>query len=93
MKTLRIAAAFAAALLAAAASAAPQKRPAPRRAAPAAGPVQTAHRRSPYVGALCADAKSGRVLFSDNADAEAYPASVTKLMTLFLVLEDVKAGR
>ena len=93
MKTLRIAAAFAAALLAASASAAPQKRPAPRRAAPAAGPVQTAHRRSPYVGALCADAKSGRVLFSDNADAEAYPASVTKLMTLFLVLEDVKAGR
>ena len=93
MKTLRIAAAFAAALLAAAASAAPQKRPAPRRAAPAAGPVQTAHRRSPYVGALCADAKSGRVLFSDNADAEAYPASVTKLMTLFLVLEDVKDGR
>ena len=93
MKTLRIAAAFAAALLAAAASAAPQKRPAPRRAAPAAGPVQIAHRRSPYVGALCADAKSGRVLFSDNADAEAYPASVTKLMTLFLVLEDVKAGR
>ena len=92
MKTLRIAAAFAAALIAAAASAAPQKRPAqaPRRAAV---PVQTAHRRSPYVGALCADAKSGRVLFSDNADAEAYPASVTKLMTLFLVLEDVKAGR
>ena len=93
MKTLRIAAAFAAVFLAAAASAAPQKRPAPRRAAPAAGSVQTAHRRSPYVGALCADAKSGRVLFSDNADAEAYPASVTKLMTLFLVLEDVKAGR
>ena len=92
MKTLRIAAAFAAALIAAAASAAPQKRPAqaPRRAAV---PVQTAHRRSPYVGALCADAKSGRVLFSDNADTEAYPASVTKLMTLFLVLEDVKAGR
>ena len=93
MKTLRIAAAFAAVFLAAAASAAPQKRPAPRRAAPAAGSVQTAHRRSPYVGALCADAKSGRVLFSDNADADAYPASVTKLMTLFLVLEDVKAGR
>lgn len=52
-----------------------------------------AHRRSPYVGAISADAESGRVLFSDNADAEAYPASVTKLMTLFLVLEDVRAGR
>ena len=82
------------ALCAAAAPAkAPAKRPAqPRRAAPAVQ-SQTAHRRSPYVGALCADAKSGRILFTDNADAEAYPASVTKLMTLFLVLEDVKAGR
>ena len=42
---------------------------------------------------LKADAATGRVLFTDNADAPAYPASVTKLMTLFLVLEDVRAGR
>ena len=68
--------------------AAPGRRPA---AAKASG--QAARRRSPYVGALCADAATGRVLFTDNADAEAYPASVTKLMTLFLVLEDVRAGR
>jgi len=33
------------------------------------------------------------VLFEQDADAEAYPASVSKLMTLLLVLEDVKAGR
>ena len=58
-----------------------------------AAPVQTAHRRSPYVGAISADAQTGQVLFADNADAEAYPASVTKLMTLLLVLEDVKAGK
>ena len=55
--------------------------------------MQTAHRRSPYVGAICADATTGRVLSTDSADAEAYPASVTKLMTLFLVLEDVRAGK
>ena len=60
--------------------------------APAA-PVESAHRRSPYVGAISIDAASGRVLFEDHADAEAYPASVTKLMTLLLVLEDVKAGK
>jgi len=93
MRTLT---ALAAAFLALAATAAPAKKPAPRRAAPtasAAGPVQTAHRRSPYVGAICADAKSGRVIFSDKADAEAYPASVTKLMTLLLVLEDVAARK
>ena len=56
-------------------------------------PVQSAHRRSPYVGAISAVAGSDRILFEDGADAEAYPASVTKLMTLLLVLEDVKAGR
>ena len=49
--------------------------------------------RVPYVGAISADASTGRVLFADNADEVAYPASVTKLMTALLVLEDVKAGR
>ena len=44
------------------------------------------------MGAVSADA-SGRVLFSDGADREAYPASVTKLMTALIVLEDVRAGR
>ena len=39
------------------------------------------------------DAATGRVLFADGADAKAYPASVTKLMTAYLVLEDVRAGR
>lgn len=75
------------------ACAAPAKKPisASRRAA--AAPAQTAHRRSPYVGAICADAATGRILSTENADAEAYPASVTKLMTLFLVLEDVHAGK
>ena len=59
-----------------------------------ADPVQTAHRRSPYVGAISAVAGGkDRILFEDNADAEAYPASVTKLMTMLLVLEDIKAGK
>lgn len=81
-------------LAASAVVASPARKPV-RRAAPAAKavPVQTAHRRSPYVGAIAADAKTGEILFSDNADAEAYPASVTKLMTALLVLEDVRAGR
>ena len=59
----------------------------------ASAPAQTAHRRSPYVGAISVDAATGRVLFEENADAEAYPASVTKLMTLLLVTEDVTAGK
>ena len=60
---------------------------------PSAAPVETAHRKTPYVGAISIDAATGRVLFEDHADAEAYPASVTKLMTLLLVMEAVKAGR
>lgn len=51
------------------------------------------YRRSPYVGALSVDASSGRTLFADRADVPAYPASVTKLMTAYLVLDDVSAGR
>lgn len=56
-------------------------------------PAQTAHRKIPYVGAMAAEAKSGSVLFEDKADVEAYPASVSKLMTLLLVMEDVKSGK
>ena len=65
----------------------------PAAAAKAAAPMQSAYRRLPYVGAISADAATGKILFSDNADQKAYPASVTKLMTLLLVLEDVRAGR
>ena len=90
-------------VLAFSASAAAPKKAAPKTSAkkvvvakvPAkpAAPVETAHRKTPYVGAISVDAATGRVLFEDHADAEAYPASVTKLMTLLLVMEDVKAGK
>jgi D-alanyl-D-alanine carboxypeptidase len=36
---------------------------------------------------------SGRVLFSRNADQLRYPASLTKIMTLYLLFEDLEAGR
>ena len=49
--------------------------------------------RTPYRGALAVDAATGAVLFQDNADAKAHPASCTKMMTLLLVLEDLRAGR
>ena len=59
----------------------------------ASSPIQTSHRQSPYVGAISADAATERVFLSANADRPAYPASVTKLMTALLVLEDVRTGR
>ena len=80
-----------------AAPAAARKPAAPARRASAAPVVrpgpQLPHRKTPYCGAISADAATGRVLFSDRANEEAYPASVTKLMTALLVLEDVEAGK
>lgn len=46
----------------------------------------------PYRGAIAIDADTGRILFSDNMRRKAYPASVTKLMTFLLVLEDIQDG-
>jgi len=92
--TVLLSALAAGSILAATPKAAARKaKPAAKAVAKPAGPVQTAHRRDPYVGAISADAKTGQVLFEDAADVEAYPASVTKLMTALLVLEDVKAGK
>ena len=65
-------------------------RPAPKAAA-AGVKVKSDVRRRPYQGAISVDAASGRVIFEDRADAKCCPASVTKLMTLLLVLEDMHA--
>jgi D-alanyl-D-alanine carboxypeptidase (penicillin-binding protein 5/6) len=48
--------------------------------------------KNPYAGAIVVDAATGKVLFEDNPDARAYPASVTKLMVLLLILDAVDAG-
>lgn len=96
MAAVLAAAAFAAAVQPQPLAAAPARasRQAVRAGMPkAALTASNPFRRSPYVGALVFDFDTGRTLFSDRADAKAYPASVTKLMTAFLVLDDVKAGR
>lgn len=43
--------------------------------------------------AMVVDVKSGEVLFEENAESIRYPASLTKMMTLFLLFEDIKAGK
>ncbi len=48
--------------------------------------------KSPYVGAIVVDAASGTVVFENNADTRAYPASVLKLMDILLILEKVDQG-
>lgn len=51
------------------------------------------YRGNPKYAAIVIDAKTGKVLHSRNANARRYPASLTKMMTLYLVFEDMKAGR
>lgn len=43
--------------------------------------------------AITVDARSGEVLFAREADGTRYPASLTKMMTLYLLFEDLKGGR
>ena len=43
--------------------------------------------------AIVIDANSGKTLFSANADARRFPASLTKMMTLYLVFEGMAAGK
>ncbi len=43
--------------------------------------------------AIVVDAKTGKTLHSRHADARRYPASLTKVMTLYLMFEALKTGR
>ena len=42
---------------------------------------------------IVVDAQTGEVLFARRADSPRYPASVTKMMTLYLTFEALEAGR
>ena len=44
-----------------------------------------------YAG-IVIDAKSGKVLYESAADAARYPASVTKVMTLYVLFQELAAG-
>ena len=43
--------------------------------------------------AIVVDANTGRTLFESSADAPRYPASLTKMMTLYMAFEAMKAGK
>lgn len=43
--------------------------------------------------AIVVDAESGEVLFARHADSRRYPASITKIMTLYLTFEALTEGR
>ena len=43
--------------------------------------------------AIVVDAKSGKVLYSSNPDAKRHPASLTKMMTLYMLFESIDSGK
>ncbi len=43
--------------------------------------------------ALLFDASSGAVIYSEEPDTQWYPASLTKLMTVYIAFEDIKSGK
>jgi len=55
-------------------------------------PVAQSSDNSRYA-AIVVDAASGEVLFSRFADARRYPASITKVMTLYLTFEALESGK
>ncbi|NJM35651.1 MAG: D-alanyl-D-alanine carboxypeptidase, partial [Rhodomicrobium sp.] len=48
---------------------------------------------SPPHAAIVIDAYSGKVLYADNADKPRFPASITKVMTLYILFEQLREGR
>ena len=51
------------------------------------------HYTAPHFSAIVIDAQSGQVLTEHDADQATYPASLTKMMTLYLVFEALEQGR
>lgn len=46
-----------------------------------------------YRAALVADMDTGRILYQENAHVQNYPASLTKIMTLYLTFDALEHGR
>jgi len=46
----------------------------------------------PHLASFIVDAETGKILESENADALHYPASLTKMMTLYLTFDALKKG-
>lgn len=48
---------------------------------------------NPKYAAMVVDHLTGKVLHAENEDAARYPASLTKVMTLFVLFDEMRAGR
>lgn len=59
---------------------------------PGPAPIANTTENARYA-AIVVDAGSGEVLFARRADSQRYPASITKVMTLYMVFEALRDGR
>ncbi len=57
----------------------------------ATAPAQAIENLRKYAG-IVVDAKSGKVMYEEAADSRRYPASVTKVMTLYVLFQELSAG-
>jgi len=62
-------------------------------ALPARAAKQPSIAQDPYIGAIVVDVWSGEVLREERSGRPGYPASMVKMMNLFVTLDAVKAGR
>ena len=60
---------------------------------PALSPVEAQSSDNARYAAIVVDATTGEVLFARRADSQRYPASVTKIMTLYLTFEALQKGK
>ena len=49
-------------------------------------------KRDPYQSAIVVDARTGKILYENRSVVYSYPASITKMMTMLLVFEQIDAG-
>ncbi|WP_108459137.1 SPOR domain-containing protein [Devosia naphthalenivorans] len=59
--------------------------------AQAAAPAHAIENLRKYAG-IVVDAKSGKVMYEESADSRRYPASVAKVMTLYVLFQELSAG-
>lgn len=56
-------------------------------------PLSTAATANAKYAGIVIDVKTGKTLYSDNANNLRYPASLTKIMTLYMLFGEIEAGR
>lgn len=47
----------------------------------------------PAFSAITVDASTGKVIYASNIDSKRFPASLTKVMTLYLMFQEIEVGR